>query len=116
MIRRFAPAAPVVAAVVLAGAAMWLAFDNPDVDGGTRSDSYTCLAPWDTVLNDADNLPGGEPPPDGEAIAARCRTAGEGRFNRSVVVGGTAVVCLVAAATAGRVRGRDRAASSESLQ
>ena len=37
----------------LAVTAIWLAFDNPDIDGTSRGDDYTCLAPWDTVLNDA---------------------------------------------------------------
>lgn len=76
----------------LATTAIWLAFDNPDISGTSRGDHYTCLAPWDTVLNDADNLPGGETPPDGEDIAERCRNAGRDRFVTSAGSGSAAVV------------------------
>jgi hypothetical protein len=69
--------------------------DNPDIDGTSRGDSYTCLAPWDTVLNGADNFPGGEPPSDGQEIASRCREAGQERFVMAVVVGSAAVVLPV---------------------
>ncbi len=85
---------PLVAAI-LAVAAVWLMFDNPDIDGTSRGDSYTCLAPWDTVLNGADNFPGGEPPSDGKEIAARCREAGQERFLAAVAVGSAAVVLPV---------------------
>ena len=78
----------VTAACVLAIAALAFAFNNPDVAGsvdpGRTGPTYQCLAPWDTVLNQADNFPGGEPPSDGEAIAARCRAAGRASFHRAV--------------------------------
>ncbi len=86
-----------LAAATLAVAATWLSFDNPDIDGTSRGDDYTCLAPWDTVLNGADNFPGGEPPPDGEQIAARCRQAGKERFEIALVAGAAAIVLLVLA-------------------
>lgn len=82
----------------LAATAIWLVLHNPTIDGTSRGEDYTCLAPYDTVLNDADNLPGGEPPPDAEVIGARCRDLGEARFAQGVGVGGGAVV--VAALTA----------------
>lgn len=84
-------------AVVLASTAVWLPFDNPDIDGTSRGDNYACLAPWDTVLNDVDNFPGGEPPPDGEAIAARCRALGHDRFEMAVASGSAAVVLALLA-------------------
>jgi hypothetical protein len=72
-----------VAAVVVG---LWLAFANPTVQGVSRGgdDGYTCLAPWDTVLNGADNVPGGEAPRDSEEIAQRCREAGQLRFLEAV--------------------------------
>jgi hypothetical protein len=77
---------------VLAIAALWLALDNPDIDNTSRGNNYTCAAPYDTVLNDADNLPGGEPPADSDSIAARCVDAGEARFVQSVATGLGAIV------------------------
>ena len=76
----------------LAVTAIWLVLHNPTIDATSRGDDYTCLAPYDTVLNDADNLPGGEPPPDAAVIGARCRTLGEARFAQGAGVGGGAVV------------------------
>ena len=78
-------------AVALTVTAIWLAFDNPDIDATSRGDDYTCLAPWDTVVNDADNIPGGEPPPDAEEIGARCRDAGQTRLAVAGVSGSAAV-------------------------
>jgi hypothetical protein len=93
-------------AAALAVTAIWLAFDNPDIDGTSRGDEYTCLAPWDTVLNDADNMPGGEPPLDAEEIGARCREAGQTRLAVSGVSGSAAVA--LAALTAALVWRRPR--------
>ena len=95
-----------VLSALLAGWALVLAVDNPDIDGTSRGDDYTCLAPWDTVLNDADNHAGGEPPPDDDEIAARCRDAGEDRFGLAVGVGIAAVVVAALAGVAGVVRYR----------
>ena len=87
--------------------AIWLAFDTPDIDGTSRGDDYTCLAPWDTVVNDADNIPGGEPPPDAAEIGARCRDEGQARFALAGVSGVVAVA--LGGLTGARVRsgGRD---------
>ena len=89
-------------AVALAGVALWLALDNPTISQTSRGD-YTCLAPWDTVLNDASNYPGGEPPPDGDEIAERCREAGEQRFDTAVIFLVAAGVLAVAAGVVGLV-------------
>ena len=75
-----------LAAGALAVLAAWLAFDNPEIDRTGRGDDYQCLAPWDTVLNDADNVPDGEPPPDAAQIGSRCRDSGQDRVDRAVVV------------------------------
>jgi hypothetical protein len=75
----------------LAVTAIWLVLHNPTIDATSRGD-YVCLAPYDTVLNDADNMPGGEPPPDADEIGARCRDLGGARFSQGVGVGGGAVV------------------------
>lgn len=86
-----------VVAAVLACVAIWLSVDNPTIDGTTRGDDYSCLAPWDTVLNSADNRPGGEPPPDEDQIGERCRAAGEERFHIAVAAGVAAVVVAAVA-------------------
>jgi hypothetical protein len=95
-----------VLSALLAGWALVLAVDNPDIDGTSRGDDYTCLAPWDTVLNDADNSAGGEPPPDDDQIDARCRAAGEDRFDRAVQVGVAAAVVMVLTGVAAVARHR----------
>jgi hypothetical protein len=100
-----------LAAVALAVTAVWLTFDNPVIDGTSRGDDYTCLAPWDTVLNDADNFPGGEPPPDGEEIAEDCREAGRERFDMAVASGSAAVVLAVLSIALARHRPRSAANS-----
>lgn len=85
-------------AATLAVTGLWLAFDNPALDHTSYGDRYTCLAPWDTVLNDADNSPGGEPPPDADQIGARCRDAGRTRFTLAVTSGAAAVVLAASGA------------------
>lgn len=99
-------------AATLAATAIWLAFDNPDIDGTSRGDDYTCLAPWDTVLYDADNMPGGEPPPDAEEIDARCRDAGDNRFVVAGMSGAGAVVLGGLTAASVWRRAHDRVPSS----
>lgn len=93
-------------AVVVGG---WLAFDNPEISGTSRDvdGSYTCLAPWDTVLNDADNLPGGERPRDADEIAQRCREAGTVQFLEAAAV----VVAGLGLAVAGVVVRRREASA-----
>lgn len=68
------------------GVGLWLALDNPTIEGVSRGgdDGYSCSAPWDTVLNGADNVPGGEPAVDSEEIAERCRDAGKLQFLEAV--------------------------------
>jgi hypothetical protein len=94
-------------AAALAATAIWLTFDNPAIDGTSRGDSYTCLASWDTALNDADNYPGGEPPPDGDDIAARCRDAGHARFAGAVASACTASALAVFATVSAWRRRRE---------
>lgn len=94
-------------AAALALTAVWLTFDNPDIDGTSRGDAYTCLAPWDTVLNRADNVPGGDPPPDSDSIAARCRDAGTDRFVLAAVAAGAAVAVVLGVLTLRPRRPRD---------
>jgi hypothetical protein len=86
-------------------AALCLALNNPDIDNTSRGDNYPCAAPYDTVLNDADNVPGGEPPADSDSIAARCVDAGQARFVRSVA-GGLGAVVLAGTAAVLAVRAR----------
>ena len=104
MSRRFRAVLPAVltaVAAVLALAAVWLVLHNPSIDGTSRGDDYTCVAPYDTVLNGHDNVPGGEPPPDSDRIASRCRAAGERWFAAGVATGAAAGVVLVVAAGLG---------------
>lgn len=76
--------------------ALWLVLHNPTVTGPSSGD-YTCSAPYDTVLNDADNVPGGAPPADGKVIEAKCIETGESRFTQGLVGAGAAVVLAVLA-------------------
>ena len=90
---------------VLAVTALWLTLDTPDIDDTSRGAQYTCAAPYDTVLKDADNVPGGEPPADSDSIAARCVDAGEARFVQGVAAGvGAVVIAGMAAGLAVRAR------------
>ena len=92
-----------VAAVVLATLATWLVLHNPTIDDTSRGDDYTCLAPYDTVLNDADNVPGGEPPVDSADIASRCVALGEERFATGTAAA-VAAAMLAAVASVGLLR------------
>lgn len=94
--------------LVLLVLAVWLSFDNPSVDGTSRGEDYGCLAPWDTVLNGADNFPGGEPPVDGDDIARRCRQAGRDRFTLAVAAGVLGLSLVAVGFGSGLRRGRLR--------
>lgn len=102
-VRRLVAAGLLLAAAILALLALVLLVDNPDVPGRGWDDdgTYQCLAPWDTVLHGADNSPGGEPPPDAEVIAARCRHAGYQRYDLAGLAGAGAVAALAAAVAVG---------------
>jgi len=94
----------VLLSVVATVIAIWLLLHNPTVKS-TSLGHYTCSAPYDTVLLDADNVPGGEPPADADEVEARCSDVGAARFT----VGMMALVAGIAlAALAGvlAVRGR----------
>jgi hypothetical protein len=73
-------------AILCATAAVWLALDNPEIHGADNA-LYTCAAPWDTAVNDADNVAGGEPVAGGADLAARCVVVGEQRFDLAMVAG-----------------------------
>lgn len=75
-----APRIAVGFSALLAVLALWLAFDNPTVGAWSRGDDYQCLAPWDTVLNGASNVPGGDREIDSDEVGVRCREAGRQRF------------------------------------
>ncbi|MFL6131609.1 MAG: hypothetical protein ACJ72A_02335 [Nocardioidaceae bacterium] len=87
-----------VLSAILAAIAIWLVLHNPTVDDTSLGDGYPCSAPYDTVLNDADNVPGGEPPADADEVEARCVDVGQARFGQGLVAGAAAV--LLAAVTA----------------
>jgi hypothetical protein len=82
--------------------AFWLLLHNPTVKS-TSLGGYTCSAPYDTVLFDADNVPGGEPSADADEVEARCIDVGQGRFAQGLVVG-TAAVALAALTTVLTIR------------
>jgi hypothetical protein len=90
--------------VVVAFVAIWLLLHNPTVKSTTLG-HYTCSAPYDTVLLDADNVPGGEPPADADEVEARCIDVGKARFTQGLVVG-AAAFALAALAAVLAVRGR----------
>jgi hypothetical protein len=89
---------------VVAVVGIWLVLHNPTVKN-TSLGHYTCSAPYDTVLLDADNVPGGEPPADAEEVEARCINVGQARFTQGLVVG-AAAVALAALTAVLAVRGR----------
>ncbi|MDN4175749.1 hypothetical protein QWY28_22500 [Nocardioides sp. SOB77] len=85
-------------AILLAAVAVWFAVANPSISGTLRGDAYSysgCSAPYDTVLNDDDNVPGGEPRVNGADIAARCVAAGEDRFAITVAAGVASLLALL---------------------
>ena len=85
-----------VISALAAIASVWLFLSNPTVRS-TSLGQYTCSAPYDTVLFDADNVPGGEPPVDADEVEARCVAAGRARFVAGAFVGAAAIA--VAAST-----------------
>lgn len=93
-----------LAALALVLAGLLLGITNPTVDerrhwaGSASEPPYTCLAPYDTVLNDADNVPGGEPALNDATIAARCRAAGQERYRQGATLVGLGVLAGVGAA------------------
>ena len=95
----------VVAALILVVAGGWFAVHNPSVsvrpgDGypGWGDEDYTCLAPYDVVLNDADNTPGGEPPPGAERIKGDCDRAARRSFTVATMSLGSGVLLGITAA------------------
>lgn len=84
MLTRLAALAGALATVLLALAAFWLVVHQPTIANTSRGD-YQCLAPYDTVINRASNLPSGGSGRDAEAIAARCRSVGDDHFVVAVV-------------------------------
>lgn len=72
--------------------------------------------PYDTVLNDADNVPGGEPATDGTGIASRCSSVGQARFNLALGAGVMAVLFgFIATRLALRHPPSERTNTSETL-
>jgi hypothetical protein len=96
-----------LAAVVLAGAAIWAALDNPTVV--VRGETHQCAAPYDSVLNgaDEDNAFGGLRPYP-QQIAARCHQANQDRVTLAVGLGVAALLAAIAAAVTGIRAARPR--------
>lgn len=86
-------------------AAVWLLMDNPTIDiRHWDQGSYTCAAPYDTVLLGNENVPGGERPPNAAEIARECRDAGTWRFAIASVLGVAGVGLALGAVLRGRRR------------
>ena len=49
-----------LALAIQTSAAVWLAVNNPEIHGADNA-LYTCAAAWDTAVDDADNVAGGQP-------------------------------------------------------
>lgn len=102
-----APGLLALVGVLLLLVAVWLAVDNPTIDSTSKGDAYSCSAPYDTVLNGADNFPGGETPVDADNIANRCVEVGENRFWLAIAAGALGSCVLSTALFLGmRSRGR----------
>ncbi|MGH1562019.1 hypothetical protein [Mumia sp. DW29H23] len=102
----------IVAAGVLALAAVVLAADNPDVPADPSWDgtaSYTCLAPYDAVLLNERDTPGGEQPPDYDELVRTCRQAQVERFTLAVGAALAAALLVGAAWAVDRRRPRSDA-------
>jgi hypothetical protein len=97
-----------ILAIVLAATAVWLVLHNPTVESATLG-QYTCAAPYDTVMNEADNVPGGEPPTDADQVEAACVDSGESLFTQGLIAGSAA---LVVAALAAVLFARSRSAAT----
>lgn len=97
---------PGVLAAIAAVASVWLLVHNPTVSSASMG-AYTCSAPYDTVLLDADNVPGGEPPADADKTEARCIDAGKRQFVEGAFLG-SAAVALAALTAVLAARGRAR--------
>ncbi|WP_436700456.1 hypothetical protein [Nocardioides sp. BYT-33-1] len=101
-------------AIVVTVVGFLLTVVNPTIDEGRQArgaaeEPSSCLAPYDTVLNGADNFPAGEPPLNGESIAAKCREAGRTRYRQGVaLIGVGALGGLGVAITVLRSRIRER--------
>lgn len=104
---RPALSALVLLSVVATVIAIWLLLHNPTVKS-TSLGHYTCSAPYDTVLLDADNVPGGEPPADADEVEARCSDVGADRFTEGMMAL-AAGIALAALAGALAVRRRNAA-------
>lgn len=98
--------------LVVAGLAYWTV--NPTLTNTSRPDwgynaDYECLAPWDVVLNDANNSRGGEPRPDQDRMVERCDEVTNARFDRGTPflgAGASLSVALAGGAVIARGRGR----------
>jgi hypothetical protein len=97
-----------VVTVALGVVILWGMFANPSIDDTSFGEPFTCLAPWDTVLNGADNRPGGSPRDDEAEIGARCRAAGEQRFAIGRGAAIAAVITAGGALAAGAIALRTR--------
>ncbi|MCW2857280.1 MAG: hypothetical protein JWR52_2895 [Marmoricola sp.] len=84
MLTRLAALAGAVATCLLAVAAALLVVHHPTISNTSQGD-FRCLAPYDTVINHADNAPHGVAPGDAAAIGARCQSIGDDRFVVAVV-------------------------------
>lgn len=76
----------VATVLVLSATALWSATDNPTVTTSIGND-WTCLAPWDVVLNDANPTPGGEHLEDDTEADRKCRLVTESRFDNAMLFG-----------------------------
>jgi hypothetical protein len=98
----------------MAVVAVWLLLHNPTVKS-TSLGHYTCSASYDSVLLDADNVPGGEPSADADEVEARCIDAGKAWFTGGFVAGAAAVP-LAAVATVVAVRRQTAAKQRDAAQ
>lgn len=104
-----------VAAGVLLVVGFALTVNAPAVTGHDGV-SYSCSAPYDTVVHGDRNFPGvGPPPADAEAIATDCRDAGRTRYRQGIVLMGLGFLTGSAAGLAVlrvRIRARRRTVSA----
>lgn len=96
--------------LALLATAAWLFLLDPTVPRPQVGPDAGCSAAYDTVLNDADNVPGGERAVDAEDVGKACRQVGKEAFAAGVgLVVAAAVLGACTALRALRTRRREAA-------
>jgi hypothetical protein len=107
---RILPLGLLFAALAILAIAALAAAARPEIDLTTNGATFQCVdAPWHTVLAGGDNIPGGMPAAKPQVIGARCRAAGEHRFEIAAACGLVGFVLFFGAGSLASRRSRSSA-------